>query len=316
MASSENPSIDENLTEKPESNLILLVNRDSKYENDDNYDAMRSDLEDISVNIDNGREEENELFSKEMEEQTKKRNLVLMEIWNSEVQYYKGLIILEEAFMKPLKNCLNTPQEIINSKTLKVIFSNLEPILSLTGELLVDLNNRLFYCKEKTFSKNLDVLESKIFVQFEEFLNNIKKSESKEEIKLGDIFCNMAPFFKIYSTYSMNFNKAIQTVSFEIEHNINFKNFIQDQILQEKDILKDLSFQSYLILPVQRITRYKMLLEDLLNKTTKKQEDFSLLSRSFGIASEMALFVNESIRQNEMFLKMFDIQRNLNNLNE
>lgn len=56
---------------------------------------------------------------------------------------------------------------------------------------------------------------------------------------------------------------------------------------------------SFLIQPVQRIPRYKLLLSDILKNTPKEHVDYNMLQKALDEVSTIAQFVNESKRKNE-----------------
>ena len=69
-------------------------------------------------------------------------------------------------------------------------------------------------------------------------------------------------------------------------------------------------------MPVQRIPRYKLLLEDLLKKTPESHPDYLNLKKAHNVIDNVATFVNETIRQHEMFITMLEIQRFLTGFDE
>ncbi|KAL4225608.1 Rho guanyl-nucleotide exchange factor [Mactra antiquata] len=69
-----------------------------------------------------------------------------------------------------------------------------------------------------------------------------------------------------------------------------------------------LKIGALLITPVQRIPRYKMLLEDLLQNTKPCHHDYPQLKEAAKQVSDIALHINEHVRQNENFMKMLEIQ--------
>lgn len=69
-------------------------------------------------------------------------------------------------------------------------------------------------------------------------------------------------------------------------------------------------------MPVQRIPRYKLLLEDLLKKTVETHLDYLNLKKAYQVIENVATFVNETIRQHEMFITMLEIQKSLTGFDE
>ena len=74
---------------------------------------------------------------------------------------------------------------------------------------------------------------------------------------------------------------------------------------------RGLILQAFLVLPVQRIPRYKLLLEDLLKKTPSNHCDYVDLKSAIALIGEIAVFFNEAIRSHEMMMDMLSIQKSL-----
>ena len=79
---------------------------------------------------------------------------------------------------------------------------------------------------------------------------------------------------------------------------------------------RSLSLTAFLMTPVQRIPRYKMLLEDLFKNTPSTHPDFEDLEKAIVLIQGIASSVNEHIRDHEMVLKMLDLQRSIQGLGE
>src|SRR4051812_361799 len=106
---------------------------------------------------------------------------------------------------------------------------------------------------------------------------------------------------KMYSFYINNFDHAMDTVQQWFDgsrKNKKAKVFLEQCKLHPNH--SQLNIQSYLLLPVQRIPRYKMLLEDLLKHTHETHGDYEDLRRA---TEEMVLRADE---MNER-VSIFDI---------
>ncbi|XP_046861391.1 FYVE, RhoGEF and PH domain-containing protein 4-like [Xenia sp. Carnegie-2017] len=127
-----------------------------------------------------------------------------------------------------------------------------------------------------------------------------------ETMGIGDAFLALAPFLKLYSTYANNFENALNTIKEWERKSPKFASFKKQQ--ENLDDAKGLKLNALLITPIQRIPRYKMLLENLLWKTPEDHDDFSKLKEAVDQISKMALDINENIRQHENFQKILSIQ--------
>ncbi|KAJ3157753.1 hypothetical protein HDU89_000131 [Geranomyces variabilis] len=214
-----------------------------------------------------------------------KRSKIANEILESERRYVDSLIQLRKTFFEPLMAAVGTPSEIIPRKTIQNVFSELPGLINVNTELLKQLENRL---------------EAEPWSSSDGFM--------------GDIFLNLAPYLKMYSSYVKNFNNALTLVTENMARVPAFAQFIARQNADAE--LKGLPLQSFLILPVQRIPRYKMLLEDLLKQTDQEHPDYPTLQKSLAKIAEVAVFVNETIREHEMMQELIEVQASLHGLNE
>ena len=71
-----------------------------------------------------------------------------------------------------------------------------------------------------------------------------------------------------------------------------------------------------MLLPVQRIPRYRLLLQDFLKATPIDHPDHSQVRDALSLISQIADFVNETIRDHQKIEKMVQIQTSLVGLNE
>ncbi|KAF9574945.1 hypothetical protein EC968_004946 [Mortierella alpina] len=131
---------------------------------------------------------------------------------------------------------------------------------------------------------------------------------------IGDIFIEIAPFLKMYSNYVKTYTSALTHINECMNRNDRFAEFIKSTAKRPE--CKNLDFQSYLMLPVQRIPRYRMLLESLLRHTPEDHPDHRKLQSAFKSMEHTANFVNETIRQHEMFGEMVDLQSKITGLAE
>ncbi|XP_001624596.3 FYVE, RhoGEF and PH domain-containing protein 2 [Nematostella vectensis] len=128
-----------------------------------------------------------------------------------------------------------------------------------------------------------------------------------ETLGVGDAFLAMAPFIKLYSTYANNFEAASRLLQEWEKKSPEFSAFITRQEALEE--CQGLNIRALLITPVQRVPRYKLLLESLLNKTPRDYPDFSKLEEATYEIAKVAEHINENIRQHENFQKMLSIQK-------
>jgi len=127
--------------------------------------------------------------------------------------------------------------------------------------------------------------------------------------KLGDLFVRMIDLFRVYTQYVKNFNNAITTIQEAKSKNQAFKIFLKHAL--EDPGAQNLDLQAYLIIPIQRIPRYKLLLQDMLDHTNKDHPDHADLSKACEKITDIAATVNEKKRDAENISKVLNIQDTL-----
>lgn len=124
----------------------------------------------------------------------------------------------------------------------------------------------------------------------------------------------MSPFLKIYSVYVKNYQNSLRLLGECERKSAAFATFILSTLAQPE--CKGLGFQGFLLAPVQRIPRYKLLLEDLLKHTEPEHPDFENLRKALKSIQQVASFVNEMIREHEQMGEMLELQKSLSGLPE
>nr|XP_022335356.1 rho guanine nucleotide exchange factor 39-like isoform X1 [Crassostrea virginica]XP_022335357.1 rho guanine nucleotide exchange factor 39-like isoform X1 [Crassostrea virginica]XP_022335358.1 rho guanine nucleotide exchange factor 39-like isoform X1 [Crassostrea virginica]XP_022335359.1 rho guanine nucleotide exchange factor 39-like isoform X1 [Crassostrea virginica]XP_022335360.1 rho guanine nucleotide exchange factor 39-like isoform X1 [Crassostrea virginica]XP_022335361.1 rho guanine nuc len=151
-------------------------------------------------------------------------------------------------------------------------------------------------------------VHSQIFSNIEQIMEvNKTLLEYMEQTTIGEAFKYLAPFLKLYSSYANNHENAITLLQEWRQKSSGFNEFIQNQ--EERPDMMGLKVNALLITPVQRVPRYKLLLEDLLENTQTDHHDFEELREAVQKVSDIATHINNHIKQHENFQKMLSIQK-------
>ncbi|KAJ1962296.1 hypothetical protein IWQ62_003575, partial [Dispira parvispora] len=215
-----------------------------------------------------------------------KRDRIIQEILETERTYVSGLRLVHQIFYTPLLEATEeNGSTILPSKKVGEIFANFTDILNVNQEFLQQLEARL---APSTWCPTTGCV--------------------------GDIFQNVAPFFKMYSVYMRNFQRALVTIRTSAEMYPAFRQFLRQ--VNSHENLKCLTIDSYLMMPIQRLPRYRLLLADLVRHTAVDHPDYPLVTRALNVVHDVANFVNEMIRQQEMYSTMVSIQKSLHGFHE
>ena len=194
------------------------------------------------------------------------------EILQTEQDYCVTLGALVHAFAEPSRALVEDDQH-------RIIFQNASSILGIHMKFASDLENAVRSC------------------------------EGKESTLLGDIFKNFAPFFREYSVYVQGHASASRKRS-SLPSAIKFlRHSSKRRRSRPQREAKD--FQSLLIQPVQRLPRYKLLLQELLKRTPSGHPDLTKLEIALANVSAVAMEVNDSIREKEEMMRVLELESHL-----
>lgn len=111
-----------------------------------------------------------------------------------------------------------------------------------------------------------------------------------------------------------NYDTALSVVIEQKKQNHAFSSFLYE--CSQLPECRNLTFEAYLITPIQRIPRYKMLFQDLLKHTPDTHPDYKNLEKSFQVIDEVARYVNQNIKDQENMEKLLVIQNSISGLPE
>mmetsp|Transcript_1833 Transcript_1833/g.2401 ORF Transcript_1833/g.2401 Transcript_1833/m.2401 type:complete len:752 (-) Transcript_1833:212-2467(-) len=251
---------------------------DSDDDNDSTYDPMPDELKGGTdapiINRSN-----RSLSLRASEGESKGR--VLMELIESERRY---LVILEKISM--VADWLQQETGSMKPKDHGMIFQGSSQLLDLSKGFLGDIDSQLA-------GHGTDG-EEDIFL---------------EEVQIGALLKKYMPFFKIYTVYSDTYDdKQAKLDELMGDGSTDFAKYLR-AAMEDKEVSGD--FQSLLIQPIQRIPRYKMLIERMIQnieKQTPDDEDLPLLKTAFQTICDVAMYVNQSLKRKEQQLKLLELQ--------
>jgi uncharacterized membrane protein YgcG len=132
------------------------------------------------------------------------------------------------------------------------------------------------------------------------------------EDRIGRVFAEHVAYMKMYSFYINNFDNALrvlQTQLTQAKHKKKMKEFLRRCAKHPNHT--QLALQGYLLLPVQRIPRYKLLLQDLLENTWVDHVDYQDIATALEKISTRADEMNERKRQYENHEKVLLVQNRI-----
>jgi FYVE/RhoGEF/PH domain-containing protein 5/6 len=214
---------------------------------------------------------ENVVSEEEKLKMERKRRHVIEEMISTEKTYLNRLEAIVDIFIIPLRNS----GKIIDS---------------------IDIQGQFGYWEN-------------IYLLHKDLLSTMMKDFESGDLLLGKLFSGFSPFLKMYKQYLVDYERALSRRAVLMTSNKKFQEFVEAARLDPK--CTGLALESLLIEPVQRIPRYRMLLEQLIKYTSEDHEDFISLTKALVHISEVASGNNEAIRQRENKEKIMSIMMSI-----
>jgi FYVE/RhoGEF/PH domain-containing protein 5/6 len=111
---------------------------------------------------------------------------------------------------------------------------------------------------------------------------------------LGKQFEKFCPYFRMYQNYLNNYDRAIVCLT-KLQTKQAFNDFCNEQRVN----CNGQQLQSFLILPIQRLPRYKLCLTEIVKNTERDHRDLELLRLSLKLVGETTLLINERMKEFE-----------------
>ncbi|KAI0933423.1 hypothetical protein AcV5_005570 [Taiwanofungus camphoratus] len=200
----------------------------------------------------------------------RRRQEAIFELITTEGAYVRDLQLIVGLFYA---NVLS----LLDEKAIKVIFANVEDILLVNTTFLSSLEARQKECR--------------LYVD-----------------RIGDILKNSMSDMGVYVEYCVNHATAIRVLQSIRQSNAEFASCLQR--LRDDPAARSLDLSSYLLVPMQRITRYPLLIRQILHYT-EISEDRKQIERALEIAEKVLEHINETIREQEGRERLRTISKDL-----
>ena len=232
------------------------------------------------------KEDPNDAKANEAAYPLRKVFMIATEMLTTEESYVKELRIIEEMFHEKVES-----ENLFKDEVLQSMFANIRDMYKFHKDgLLPSLQDRMSKWKE----------------QKEKFSVGDSITEEWPDQKVGDIFVKQAPFLKMYSKYIENFDNAMNTIDKHKKKNKKFAAIMEE--IQANPELNRLSLQHHMLSPVQRIPRYKLLLEDYIKRLPEDSSDIENAKKGLDLVEKAASHSNDTMKRIERLKKIMEVQ--------
>ncbi|XP_035028516.2 intersectin-1 isoform X4 [Hippoglossus stenolepis] len=193
----------------------------------------------------------------------RKRQGYIHELIVTEENYVNDLQLVTEIFQKPLLEC-----ELLTEKEVAMIFVNWKELIMCNIKLLKALRVRK------------------------------KMSGDRMPVKMiGDILTNQLPHMQPYIRFCSCQLNGATLIQQKTDDNPEIKDFLKRLAMDPR--CKGMPLSSFLLKPMQRVTRYPLIIKNTLENTPESHPDHSHLKAALEKAEELCSQVNEGVREKE-----------------
>lgn len=197
----------------------------------------------------------------------------MFELVTSEASYYKSLSLLVTLFMDN-----ENLKMVLNQSEMHFLFSNVLEVMATSERFLLDLEQRM--------EKNIVISDVCDIVHY-----------------------HAADHFAVYITYVCNQTYQERTYRKLLQEKPAFREVISQLELDPK--CKGLPFPSFLILPFQRITRLKLLVQNILTKVEEGSEKEGTALDAHRELEKVVRACNEGVRKMNRTEQLISIEKTL-----
>ncbi len=233
---------------------------------------------------------------------SEKRRLAVEELLSSEKVFVSELTILEQTYMVPLQLWASELEQSVEKK--EEVESNVTGSVSSSKLDLTTEDLRIVF-------NNL----SGIAALNKQFFNDIQAAHSSSEGGDGilsamlSVFLNYAPLFKLYSDYVNLFDRSREKLQ-ELRERPPVDAFIRACEMQTS--CHGLGLSDFLIQPVQRVPRFRLLLESILKYTPEDDLLTNSIRTCLDRISSVATKINDDVHTREARDKIIELQEGFN----
>eukprot|EP01105_Mastigella_eilhardi_P009183 TRINITY_DN2182_c0_g1_i1.p1 TRINITY_DN2182_c0_g1~~TRINITY_DN2182_c0_g1_i1.p1 ORF type:complete len:707 (-),score=102.66 TRINITY_DN2182_c0_g1_i1:397-2469(-) len=198
------------------------------------------------------------------------RDKVAHELLQTERDYCANLLACTEVYQAVLES-----KKLVSQEEMQTLFGNIKEVYAANCPLLQSLEDRVAHWYPQQ--------------------------------SLGDIMLTIGAFAEAYVKYVVNLAQSIK-LSTRLAENDKFSQFVKT--CKEDPRVRQLDLQAFLIMPVQRVPRYVLLVQDLFKHTWQEHQDYERLKEALSTIRELGKALNDKKRdaENQATLRELDSQ--------
>ncbi|XP_006902738.1 PREDICTED: rho guanine nucleotide exchange factor 18 [Elephantulus edwardii] len=238
-------------------------------------DAHELEAESWSLSVD-------PVYMKAQKREVVKRQDVIYELMQTEMHHVRTLKIMQKVYSRALHEELQ-----FNSKAIGRLFPCLDDLLDIHGHFLTRLKERRQESLEEGSDRNY------IIQKIGDLLVQQFSSESGERLK------------EKYGVFCSSHNEAVGHYKVLMQQNKKFQNLIKK--IGSFSIVRRLGVQECILLVTQRITKYPVLVERIVQNTEAGTKDYDDLTQALNLIKDVISQVDAKVSEYEKGQRLREI---------
>ncbi|XP_074061238.1 rho guanine nucleotide exchange factor 18 isoform X3 [Macrotis lagotis] len=221
-------------------------------------------------------------YAKKQKKEVMKRQDVIYELMQTEVHHVRTLKIMLKVYSKALKEEMQFSSRIINR-----IFPCVDDLLEMHSQFLYRLKER----RKESLAEGSD--QNYVIQKIGDLLVQQFSGENGERMK------------DKYGIFCCGHNEAVSHYKELLQQNKKFQNMIKK--IGNFSIVRRLGVQECILLVTQRITKYPVLVERILQNTEAGTEDYADLNQALGLIKDIITQVDAKVNECEKGQRLKEI---------
>ncbi|XP_072456933.1 rho guanine nucleotide exchange factor 18 isoform X3 [Notamacropus eugenii] len=221
-------------------------------------------------------------YAKKQKKEVLKRQDVIYELMQTEMHHVRTLKIMLKVYSKALKEEMQFSSRVINR-----IFPCVDDLLEMHGQFLYRLKER----RRESLAEGSD--QNYVIQKIGDLLVQQFSGENGERMK------------EKYGVFCCGHNEAVSHYKELLQQNKKFQNMIKK--IGNFSIVRRLGVQECILLVTQRITKYPVLVERIIQYTEAGAEDYEDLSQALGLIKDIITQVDAKVNEREKGQRLKEI---------
>jgi hypothetical protein len=241
----------------------------------------------------------------------RKRRHVIKELIDTEFTFGRDMRVVIDIYKETLGSCLT-----LTADDVKILFGNIDQVARFSLEFLDSLKkagkaiyvmprSERFPNKREGQQETRSLAAESGVTTFAPDQSSIMDSEAPDadddrQTSIGDVFkSHMTEMEEVYTRYLRNHDSANKKLQ-ALQQTHDVKIWLESCQSYSKDLTSAWNLDSLLVKPVQRILKYPLLLQQLIESTPEDHPDHNSLLESLQELTRVSMEINEKTKQSNL----------------